>query len=847
MTIPRATVRLQFNRDFTLDDAARLVDYYAALGISHFYASPLQTARPGSTHGYDIVDPTAINPELGGEPALRRLVTRLRAARMGLILDLVPNHMGVGGSANRWWQHLLEWGRASPYADWFDIDWESDDPALRGKVLMPFLAERYGKVLPAGEIGLRFDETDGRIFAAYHAHRLPLSATDYPDILRTAGAQRLDATIAAFEQIEHLTSPSERQQQAGTALAMLLEVSRSKPGMADIDAALMSFSAAQPHALEQLHLLLQRQHYRLTCWRNAAEEINWRRFFEVSDLAGLRVEQPEVFEASHALVFRLYAQGLIDGVRIDHVDGLADPAGYCRLLRQRLQQLASGRPALLAPPAPYIVVEKILTDDERLRRDWGVDGTTGYEFMDQAGALLHDPDGARRLTALWAEWTGADAGFESEVRQARRQLLAQNLASECHSLGRLLHRLARTDVDNSDFSLLSILRVLTEILVHFPVYRTYVDAGGCDQLDRQRFAQVMYLAQQTLAPSDHPLLATMIGWLGTEASASSQTVHALRSRAIQRFQQITPALTAKSVEDTAFYRYGRLLSRNEVGANPGRFCIGVQEFHDNCSDRLRDFPHNLLATATHDHKRGEDLRARLAVLSELPDDWADTVQHWRQLNQSASQRAPQAADELMLYQMLAAAWPIDLAAGDAAGIRRFAARIGRWQTKALREAKRISNWFDPNQQYEADCEKFLYRILGDQRFLTELARWVRRITPAGSINSLSQTLLRMTTPGVPDLYQGTELWDFSLVDPDNRGAVDYALRQQLLNAAGAAAASLSNWQTGLPKLQIIQQTLGLRRRAEELFSQGAYEPLSVVGPRSQHIVAFCAAFRGASP
>lgn len=845
MTIPRATMRLQFNPGFTLDDAALLVDYYAALGISHIYASPLETAQPGSMHGYDIVDHGVINPELGGELALRRLVTRLRAVGMGLILDIVPNHMGIAGGANSWWQNVLEWGRESPYAEWFDIDWESENPLLRGKVLMPFLAQPYADAMRAGEIGLRFDETDGRIFAAYKALRLPLDPSDYPIVLRTVGSPRLAATIAAFEQIARVQPAAMDQpkimrfDQAHRAMAMLKTVSRNPCGMTDIDAALKHFSSqpGQPSSsCEPLHLLLERQHYRLTSWRNAAQEINWRRFFEVTELAGLRVENMAAFNASHALIFRLYAQGLIDGVRIDHIDGLADPANYCRLMRRHLQQLTPLRPAFLTMQAPYIVVEKILAADEALRPGWGMDGTTGYEFMDQVSALFHDGKGAQRLTALWDDWTGTALGFALEVQRARRQLLLHNLASEFNTLARLLYRIVAAGSEMQTMSSDAVSRVLMEILVNFPVYRTYVDAEGGNPLDRQRLAQALARAQQTLAVADHPLLQIIGTRLAAPAPDAEASAAALHAKLIQRFQQITPVLTAKSVEDTAFYRYGRLLSRNEVGSDPGHFCLEVENFHEKCLDRFAHFPHNLLATATHDHKRGEDLRARLAVLSELPDAWRATVLRWHDLRQSIAPAGPQPADELMLYQMLVGAWPHALMPDDAAGIRNFASRIARWQTKALREAKRISSWFDPNLAYETTCEECLYALLNDQCFLTELVTGVGRIAPAGVINSLGQTLLKLTAPGVPDIYQGTELWDFSLVDPDNRQPVDYALRQRML--AMPPIASLARWNSGQLKLHIIQQTLACRKRAEAVFSDGDYVPLMVTGLLAHHVVAF---------
>ena len=854
MTIPRATVRLQFHKQFTLDDAAGLVDYYASLGISHIYASPLLTARPGSTHGYDVVDPTRINPELGGEAALHRLVRQLRESRMGLILDIVPNHMGVGGPYNPWWQHVLEWGEASPYANWFDIDWRSIDPALRGKVLAPFLGEPYGDALVAGDIVPTVDEADGKLYFAYHSQSYPLALTDYADVLRTAGSARLAPVIAAFEQIATASSTQLMLQRAEDACLLLKQLAQTREGLADIDAALMSFASNTPRGLAELHLLLERQHYRLTWWRNAAEEINWRRFFEVSDLAGVRVEKSEVFEAVHALIFRLYGDGLIDGVRIDHVDGLADPRGYCRKLRHRLEMLTPKRPGELATFPPYIIAEKILSDGEELRGDWALDGTTGYEFMDQAGALLHDPAGAEPLDRLWRSVADDAVEFKAEVHKARRQLLAENLAGELEATARALHAIARSDLRTRDFSLNAIRRVLTELLVFFPVYRTYAGEEGGDPIDQRVLGQAMQDVRQCLRPADHQLLTVVGQWLGNGAPelTDSAELRVLRRKAITRFQQLTPPLTAKSVEDTAFYRYGRLLSRNEVGSDPGQFTADIRDFHAACSARARRFPNTLLATATHDHKRGEDTRARLAVLSEMPEEWEQAVSHWMALNAPLRREilaedssrvliAPHPADELTLYQMLVSAWPIGLSETDHEGVLAFANRIDQWQTKALRETKRASSWVRPNENYESACKDFLFDILDTKtntHFLTGLTMWLRKILAPGVVNSLAQTVLRLSSPGVPDLYQGTEFWDFSLVDPDNRQPVDYAARRQALRESAYPVTTLEGWQSGRLKQQVILRALLLRARLPALFASGEYLPLAVEGPLADHVVAF---------
>jgi (1->4)-alpha-D-glucan 1-alpha-D-glucosylmutase len=849
---PRATARLQLHKDFNFDEAARVVPYYAALGVSHIYASPILTARSGSTHGYDMVDPTRINPELGGEEGFRRLVARIREANMGLILDIVPNHMGVGPE-NPWWQHVLEWGQDSPYARWFDIDWQPIDETLHGKVMAPFLGKPYGDVLSAGEIVLQFDPLRGKLFVSYYSHRFPIAPADYADVLRTAGSERLAPAIDAFEK-DRSDTAGVTQLNADTGFGLLREIEQTEAGLADIDAALASFSATTPHGLEALHALLERQHYRLAWWRCAADGINWRRFFEVTDLAGVRVEQNDVFEATHALIFRLYTEGLIDGVRIDHVDGLADPGAYCRKLRQRLQALASQRPPELPHAPAYIIVEKILAADEHLRTDWGLDGTTGYEFMDQVGALLHDPAGEAPLTALWNDLIGEPGDFHAEVRQARRQLLTNNLSGEFEAAARALHAVARTDLRTRDFSLGAIRRVFAELLVVFPVYRTYADSNGRDELDQQIIDRALEQARQNVERTEGQLLDVVARWLGGDAprDSASARVRALHQRAITRFQQLTPPLAAKSVEDTAFYRYGRLLSRNEVGSDPAQFSLPVADFHAACANRAQRFPHSMLTTATHDHKRGEDVRARIAAISELPEEWQRTVRGWMELNAplrteiaeedgSPACDAPKPADELMLYQMLLGAWPIGLDAGDRDGVAQFAARIEQWQIKALREAKQVSDWVMPNEEYEAGCRRFLHGVLDvrpDNLFLQQLNDWVNRLAPVGAVNSLTQTVLRLTTPGVPDLYQGAEFWDFSLVDPDNRRPVDFAIREQTLEQSSPFLESLEDWRSGRVKQHVIHRALALRRRAPDLFARGEYLPLAIDGAQSAHAIAF---------
>ncbi len=844
MSGPRAAVRLQFHHDFPLDRATALVPYLHALGISHIYASPLLKSRPGSAHGYDIVDHAQIDPELGGEAALRRLVAALRARGMGLILDIVPNHMAVGGADNAWWLDVLEWGRASPFAEFFDIDWTPPDPTLRGRLLAPFLGASYGDVLAAGDLVLRFDETDGRfIVSVYGAHRFPIAPRDYPAILRAAGGALAD--LAAALAGRRMTR---EQAEAGRAAMRAAHSTRAAAFAAALDA----FNCEPGRG--RLHRLLERQHYRLAWWRAAADEINWRRFFDINGLAGLRIERAEVFEATHAYVLRLYAEGLIDGLRIDHVDGLADPRGYCRKLRRRLQAAEARRPPSLRGVAPVIWVEKILAPHERLPADWLTDGTTGYDFMSDVAALLHDPAGAAPLTALWTARSGRPAGFAAEAVAARRQILRETLSSELWATAAAMHRISRRNLATRDWTLTALRRALEELLVHFHSYRIYAGAAGASEADARELAWAMAGARRTLRAADLGLLDLLDGWLRGDAlkRVPAGPARQERLRAMVRFQQLAAPTAAKAVEDTAFYRYGRLLSRNEVGSDPDQFALAPEAFHAAMEARRRRVPRGLLATATHDHKRGEDTRARLAVLSEVPAEWESAVARWTRLNAPFRRDldgapAPDAADELMLYQTLVAAWPLDLAAYDADGLAAFRDRVGAWLEKAVREAKRHSEWAAPNAAYEGACRDFLTRCLDPARsapVAQEIAAFASRIAPAGVVNSLAQTLLRLTVPGVPDLYQGTEFWDFSLVDPDNRRPVDWPARVAALDDARAPADLLPAWRGGHVKQALIVRALALRARLPSVFADGAYRRLPVEGPAAPHVLAFARIHQG---
>ncbi|MCF5163248.1 malto-oligosyltrehalose synthase [Pseudomonas congelans] len=842
----RATQRLQFHKDFTLDDAVPLVPYFASLGISHLYASPLLKARAGSMHGYDVVDPTVINPELGGEPALLRLVETLREHGMGLILDIVSNHMAVGGADNPWWLDLLEWGRRSPYAEFFDIQWNSPDPLLEGQLLLPFLSSDYGTVLQAGEIPLRFNAEQGSFYIEHYQHHFPVCPLTYDSLLQAVDHPQLKEMAQRFTALAQFPQAYERARQARAELAELAKDSQVLKG---IEQVLAHFDSSKPEGFQRLHQLLERQHYRLASWRTAGDDINWRRFFDINELGGLRVERPQVFEATHGKIFQLIAEGLVDGLRIDHIDGLADPRGYGRKLHRRVKGLLKLRPEHAQIDHLPIFVEKILGPDEPLREDWSVDGTTGYEFMNQVSLLQHDPKGEEPLGELWSRLTERTADFDQEVLVARDLVLHGTLAGDFENVAQSLLQVARSDLMSRDLTLGAIRRALLALIVNFPIYRTYISVCGRSAQDDKYFQQAMEGARETLNEGDWPVLDYLARWLGGEPwrKLPRGRLRKLYKNACVRFQQLTSPVAAKSVEDTSFYRSAVLLSRNDVGFHPQHFSAPVEDFHQVCLQRLEKFPANLLTTATHDHKRGEDTRTRLAVLSECAPWYAEQVERWRQLAIPLKGDEPtiSAGDELMLYQALLGSWPLSLEGEEAH--QEYAKRMIQWQEKALREAKLQSSWSAPNQPYETACREFLERLLLAPEALAlrqSLSATANRIATAGALNSLAQTLLRLSVPGVPDLYQGTEFWDFSLVDPDNRRPVDYAARKQALAEETSVADLLTDWKDGRIKQALIAKVLNLRAEHPGLFSEGSYQPLEIKGSHAEQVMAFARETQG---
>lgn len=723
---PRATYRFQFHKDFTFADAEALVPYLARLGVSHVYASPITVATPGSTHGYDVTDPTRINPELGGEDAFRSLVAALRARDMGVIIDIVPNHMGVAGGHNAWWTDVLQRGPDSPHARVFDIDW-------RERIVLPVLGAPLSEALANGDIAVeRAGDRWGLV--AYGEHRFPIRDED----------------------------------QDGAATSPLVP-------------------------------LLERQHYRLAYWRTANDQLNWRRFFTINELAGVRAEDPAVFEATHALYFRLHDERLIDGVRVDHVDGLTDPIGYCHRLRERLGDQA------------WIIVEKILGAGEPQPHGWAIDGTSGYDFMEQVTALLHDPAGAEPLGALWEEVSGRSATFEPEEFQARQDLLSWQFAGQLDGCVAAFAALAASAPGGDGVTPAALRRAIERLLWVFPVYRTYGTGDAAPAGDEAVRAQVRARVAELIPPGEAPITDLILAWLAGDGPGDA----ALAAEAVRRFQQLSAPIAAKAVEDTAFYRYGRLLSRNDVGFDAETFAMPPAAFHAAMEERARAVPHAMLTTATHDHKRGEDMRTRLAAVSARPEAWRAFALRWVDEDEAVDP-----ADAYMLLQTLIGAWPGDGPGGD------FAERVKGWQQKALREAKLRSSWEAPDETYEAAADALLDRWLVDVAFVSAVEEMLAELRPIAEANTLAQVLLRYTLPGVPDLYQGTELADLSLVDPDNRRPVDYDLRARLLEEEGP------------PKLRLITELLALRRAHPALFRDGDYAAAEVSGAGAADLLAF---------
>jgi (1->4)-alpha-D-glucan 1-alpha-D-glucosylmutase len=739
--VPVATYRLQFHKEFRFKDAIKLVPYLASLGISHVYASPFLKARPGSTHGYDVIDHRQVNPEIGTEAELNELIQKLKTNGMGMVLDLVPNHMGVLHADNAWWLDVLEKGRASPYARFFDIDW------ARGKLLLPVLGKHYGEALEE----LKVERKGGKWSLRYFDHKFPLNAKSTRNLERP------------------------------------------------------------PRDSLALHRLLEKQYYRLAYWRVASDEINYRRFFEITDLAGLRVEDRTVFEATHGLVARLAKRGGIDGVRIDHPDGLADPKEYF----ERLGELF---------PRRWIVLEKILAEHEKLPRDWPVHGETGYRFVNLLTGVFIDPAAESRVDRIYRRFTGERRTFDEIARDSRYLIMLTTLAAELYMLSTWLARIAAGNRYTRDYTASGLRKALAEIAAQFPVYRTYVSPRGVSASDRGVIEDAVRASRHASRIADPGVFDFVRSVLLLENVPPGSRKNEML-RFAMRFQQFTAPVVAKGVEDTAFYRYNRLIALNEVGGHPSHFGLSLKEFHAAAAERAAHWPYTMLGSSTHDTKRSEDVRARLAVLSELGSTWRMALRRWGRMNEAKISRS----DEYHFYQALVGIWPGEVS-------RDLVERLKAYMLKAAREAKERTSWINPDAEYEKALDGFVEQSLGRGEFIADVKTTVGRVTHLGLLVGLSQALVKVASPGVPDYYQGTEVWDFSLVDPDNRRPVDYGLRKKLLKEP--ATNLLQNLADGRAKLHVIRKSLEVRRKFQALFHGARYTPLYADAGREDSLIAF---------
>ena len=827
---PGATYRVQLRPGFGFDEVAAISGYLADLGITHLYASPYLQAAPASTHGYDVVDHGQVNTELGGEDAHRRMCAALVEAGLGQVLDVVPNHMAIGGRENAWWWDVLENGPSSVYASYFDVDWDPPEAKLRNVVLLPILGDHYGRVLEAGE--LRLHREGGSFTVGYHEHLAPLAPRSL-DRLLAAAAERCDSaeleSIAqAFGRLPPSTdtdreSVRERHRDKEVlraSLARLCEEDEAVAAALDAQVGFVNDDA------DHLDALLERQNYRLAYWRTAERELDYRRFFDISTLIGLRIEDPQVFADTHALVLGWLRDGTLDGVRIDHPDGLRDPEGYL----ERLQEACGG--------GAWVVVEKILEHEEHLRPTWPVAGTTGYDFLNRLGGLFVDPAGRGPLLDLYREITGEARGFATVALDNKHLALRQSLATDLGRLTAIFVQVCERNRRYRDYTRHDLHEVLREVVACFPVYRSYVrpETGAMTGEDREVIARAVEQAKQRRPELEADLFDFLEDLLllrvrGSQPPGLGPPLNSVEVEFVARFQQLTSPVMAKGVEDTAFYAYVPLVSLNEVGGNPGRFGTSVAEFHAGCLEAQRRWPSGLITTATHDTKRGEDVRVRISLLSEIPDAWGAAVRRWSDNNQK-HRTGPDRPDpnmEYLLYQTLVGAWPLE------------AERAAAYLEKASREAKIHTSWVDPNPSYDEALRSFVHALLGDEGFTGDLATFVGPLVAAGRVTSLAQTLVKLTAPGVPDTYQGAELWDLSLVDPDNRRPVDYGVRRGLLGQVQSMTAAQS-WEQvdeGVPKLLVTARALEFRRRRPELFGpEGAYVALEPTGPAAGHVVAF---------
>ena len=897
---PLSTYRIQFNAGFTFKDAEEIVPYLATLGIGALYASPIFKATPGSMHGYDITDYNALNPEIGADEEFHSLVAALRRHGLGLILDFVPNHMGIAGGTNAWWLDVLENGQTSAYVNFFDIDWRPLKSELRNKVLIPVLGDHYGVVLERGELRLTYEEGAFTVF--YFEQPLPLAPPTYPAILRRAfeelGDQlepdaheslEIQSIITAFERLpgnderdpDRMAERQREQTVAKRRLSDLVRVTPEIAGAVERSVRALNGDPNDPRSFDALDAMLEEQSYRLSFWRTASEEINYRRFFAINDLAAIRQEAPEVFAATHAFLLRLIGEEVVIGVRVDHPDGLWDPAGYFAQL-QRAAFLARARNVFASDPPKrvrlftweslepalvawwedtqteerrlpiYVVVEKILEHGEALPTDWAVHGTVGYEFANAVTGLFVDEASRKAFADLYQRFTsGEHHSFADLVYDSKKLIMRVALASEVNVLARVLNRISEHHRHTRDFTLNNLRFAMREIIACFPVYRTYsvCDEGGVADRDRRSIEQAVSAAKRRNPASDPSVFDFVRDVLIRSHDDETDAQRADHCNFRMKFQQLTGPVMAKGLEDTAFYIDNRLTSLNEVGGDPTVFGVSVLEFHRQNAERHRQWPMAMLTSSTHDTKRSEDVRARIDVLSEIPREWRAAINRWARFNRRHKTRvegvpAPDRNDEYLFYQTLLGVWPLDQETPD----DEFIARIEAYMLKAIREAQVHTSWINPNAAYDDATVNFVRATLSAKAasaFLDDFGPFRDRIAEAGIVNGLGQQLLKLTSPGVPDLYQGTEVWDFSLVDPDNRRPVDYDLRQRLLRVAQrrkpGRRLARDLWvrrNDGAIKLYLTQRVLDIRRANRDLFQRGDYIPLETSGQQRDQLCAY---------
>ncbi len=854
MRIPRATYRIQFHSEFKFEAAKNIIAYLSELGVSDLYASPIFKARAGSTHGYDVVDPTELNPELGTSEDFESLVSEIRHHNLGWVQDIVPNHMAYD-SQNHWLMDVLENGAESEALEYFDIEWEHPYEDTKGRVLAPMLGNFYGECLDNGEIQLQYDETG--LSVNYYSLKLPVRIESYARFItqnlgqvgRALGRRHPDfikllGILYLIKSAPGETKGKERYDQIAFVKGLLWELYTQNPEVKEfIDSNVKFFNGEKgnPESFNLLDNLLKEQFYRLSFWKVGAEEINYRRFFTVNELISVKVQELKVFHKTHALISQLVEEGKITGLRIDHIDGLYDPTEYLKRLREKTGDV-------------YITVEKILELEEDLPEIWPIQGTSGYDFLNYVNGIFCQHESEKQLTALYKRFTGIETPYDQLFIEKKQLIVEKNLAGDVDNLAQILKKIAGQSRLGIDFTMNGLKRTLSDVLVLFPVYRTYVNGDGLSEADRSCIKEVIEEARERI-----PLLLNELNYieklllLEWEESLTEEE-KALRLHFVMRLQQLSGPLMAKGIEDTLFYVYNRLLALNEVGGNPGKFGITIDEFHEVNQKQITTWPHKMNATATHDTKRGEDVRARLNVISEIPEEWEKQVKNWSELNRSQKvnvrgKAAPVPNDEYFFYQSLVGAYPFNESENAS-----FVGRVKDYMLKSVREAKLQTAWLRPDTAYEEGFLSFVEKVLEpseSNQFLKEFLPFQKWVAGYGIFNSLSQVLLKYTAPGVPDTYQGTELWDLSMVDPDNRRPVDYEQRISFLKDIKEKAQTdilklidelFSSKEDGRVKLFLTYRVLQARKENLDVFQEGDYLPLEVGGKFKDHIVAFARNF-----